>query len=229
LQAKADDAAVEALLSKIQSLRLENFQLPDKSETSTETQLASIKSVHFFPTDGGAAYSIELTTPSPAGYVSAHLKPRNISGALSANASVLLTPDIESLRDPALLRINLDMVDVIRTETNGSQQDITRNRERWSTDSTNVRNLSKTLAETKVTGRLPATPSELSKCGLETPIKHITLLAVQSENTPESAAGKYTVAAIAIGKPMDDGRLPVLVEGTPEIRLVPADLLEKLP
>jgi hypothetical protein len=229
LQAKADDAAVEALVSKIQSLRLENFHSKDKSETSTETQLASITSVHFFPTDGGPAYSIELTAPSPAGSVSAHLKPRNISGTLSANASDLLTPDIEPLRDSALLRINLDMVDVIRTETNGSRQDITRTREGWSTDSPNVRNLSKTLAQTKVTARLPATPSELSKCGLGAPIKRITFLAVQSENTPESPAGKYTVSAIAIGKPMDDGRLPVLVEGTPEIRLVPADLLEKLP
>ena len=121
------------------------------------------------------------------------------------------------------------MVDVIRTETNGSQQDISRTREGWSTDSPNVQNLSKTLAQTKVSARLPATPSELSKCGLEAPIKRITLLAVQSENTPESPAGKYTVGAIAIGSPTDDGRLPVLVEGTPEIRFVAADLLEKLP
>lgn len=229
LQAKADDVAVEALISKIKSLRLQSFQLQDKSETSTETQLASTISVHFFPSDGGSAYSIELTDPSPSGYVSAHLKPRNISGTLSANASDLLSPGIESLRDSSLLHINLDMVDVIRTETNGSRQDITRTREGWSTDSSKVQNLSETLAKTKVTARLPATPSELSKCGFETPIKRITLLAVQSENTPESAAGKYTVSAIAIGKPMDDGRLPVLIEGTPEIRIVPADLLEKLP
>jgi hypothetical protein len=77
--------------------------------------------------------------------------------------------------------------------------------------------------------RLPSTPSELEKCGLGTPQKRITFLAKLSENTPEATAGEHMVASLAIGTPLTDGRLPIQIEGTPEIRLVPAELLEFLP
>ncbi|MFM8764381.1 MAG: DUF4340 domain-containing protein, partial [Spartobacteria bacterium] len=124
---------------------------------------------------------------------------------------------------------NLDLVDVIRVDRHGVQGNITRTRDGWSEDSEKVQNIAKTLALAKVTERLPATPTELQKTGLEKPQASISFLSVLSENTPEATAGEHVVTGLKIGTPLPDGRLPILVDGTPEIRLVPADLLNSLP
>lgn len=229
LNAPADDAAVDELLSKIHALRLESFELESKTESPGDSRLDSSAEADFFTSGSEVPYTIRLSKPSPDGSATARLEPRKITTTVSGNLSALFTPDVESLRDTALLRLNLDLVDVIRIETNDTRRDITRTREGWSDNDPSIQDIAKTLAETKVSNRLPATPSELEKCGLGTPQKRITFLAKLSENTPEATVGEHVVASLAIGTPLSDGRLPVQIDGTPEIRLVPAELLDFLP
>jgi hypothetical protein len=229
LTAPADDAAVDELLSKIHALRLENFELEIKPESSGDSRIDSSADAEFFTNANEAPHAIRISKPTADGSATVRLDPRKISGTVSGNAATLIAPDLESLRDTALFRINLDLVDVIRIQNNDAQRDITRTREGWSDNAPNIGDIAKTLARTKVVNRLPATPSELEKCGLGTPQKRITFLAKLSENTPEATAGEHVVASLAIGTPLTDGRLPIQIDGTPEIRLVPAELLEFLP
>jgi hypothetical protein len=229
MNAPADDSAVEDLLSKIHALRLESFQSENKPESTGDSRLDSSAEAQFFTSASEGPYSIRIEPRETDGSATAHLDARKISGTVSANATKLFSPDIETLRDTSLLRINLDLVDVIRIENNGSKRDITRTREGWSDNAQSVQDIAKTLAQTKVSARLPATPLEIKNCGLDSPSKRISLLSVLSENTPETSTGEHLAASLAIGKPLADGRLPVLVEGTPEIRLVPAILLKLLP
>jgi hypothetical protein len=229
MNAPADDSAVEDLLSKIHSLRLESFQSENKPESTGDSRLDSSAEAQFFTSASESPYSIRIEPRETDGSATVHLDARKISGTVFANATKLFSPDIENLRDPSLLRINLDLVDVIRIESNGLKRDITRTREGWSDNAQNIPDIAKTLAQTKVTARLPATPLEMKNCGLDSPAKRISFLSVLSENTPETSAGEHLVASLAIGTPLADGRLPVRVEGTPEIRIVPATLLELLP
>ena len=229
LNAPADDAAVEDLLSKIHALRLESFESSSRRDSADDSRLDSPAEAQFFTSNAEVPYSIRLSAPGSAGSATAHLDARKISGPVSLNATSLLAPDIESLRDTALLRINMDLVDVIRVEDNGSTRDVARTREGWSDNARNVQDIALALANAKVSARLPATPSELERCALLQPSKRITFLSVLSENTPEAIAGEYVIARLSIGPTLQDGELPVLVEGTPEIRLVPAALLKALP
>ena len=229
LSAPADNDAVENLLTKIHALRLENFELRNKPKSPSDSRLDDSAEAEFFTNSQGSSYAIRISNPSATGSAVASLEPRMISGTISGNASALFAPDIDTLRDTALFRVNLDLVDVIRVQTTESQRDITRTRDGWSEDDPRIQDIAKTLSNAKVTNRLPATPSELQKCGLNTPQRRITFLAKLSENTPEATVGEHIVASLAIGTLLDDGLLPVQVEGTPEICLVPASVLELLP
>ena len=229
LKTPADDSAVGDLLSKIHALKLETFQTENKPDSVGDSHHDSSVEAQFFTSASEAPYAIRIEPREEDGIATAHLDARKISGTVSANATKLLSPDIETLRDTSLLRINLDLVDVIRIENDGSKRDITRTREGWSENAQRIQDIARTLNGTKVTARLPATPSEIKNCGLDGPTKRISFLSVLSENTPESNAGEHLVASLTIGTPLADGRLPILVEGTPEIRLVPASVLELLP
>jgi len=229
LVAPADATAVEDLLSKARELRLEDIQSGHHTESSAETRLDTFAEARFFIAGEETPHTIHLSTPSRDVPLAARLEPRNITGTVPEATWSLLTPDMKMLRDPALFLINLDMVDVIRVENGDTRKDITRTREGWSDTSDAIRDIAKTFAETKVARRLPATPTELEKCGLTPPRKRIVFLATLSENTPEAMAGQQFVGAVAIGMPLPDGDLPVHVEGTPEIALVPASLLDFLP
>lgn len=229
LNAPADAAAVENLLSKIHALRLKALQVDNKTSPSADSRLDPAAEVQFFTNSGDSPCAIQIAPAASDGSVEVRLEARKMNGTMNPEAASVFSPDLETLRDTALLRINLDLVDVIRVERNGARRDITRTGDGWSDDSDSVANIAKSLAGTKVSSRLPATPSELEKNGLDKPQTSIRFLSVLSENTPEATAGEYVVAAFKVGLPLTDGRLPILVEGTPEIRLVPADLLNSLP
>lgn len=229
LNAAADDSAVESLLAKISALRIQSFQLESKSEPSDPPRIDTGAEARFFTTGEDTPAIVRLDPPSANGSVAAHLDSRKIAGTVSANASALFSPDIDSLRDKSLLRLNLDFVDLIRVDTGGTQKEIHRTPEGWSDSSPEVPNISKTLAAAKVIARLPATPTELQKYGLVAPSRRITFYSVLSENTPETSAGTHPVASISIGTIQPDGRLPVLVDGTPEIRFVSETDLQSLP
>jgi hypothetical protein len=229
LSAPADATAVDDLLAKIHALRLESFQLENKPASSGDSRFDSSVEAQFFTNSGETPYTIQIVPSTAEAPATVHLESRKMSGTTNPEAATLFSPDLETLRDTALLRINLDLVDVIRVDRNGAQRDITRTRDGWSEESENVQNIAKNLARTKVSARLPATPSELQKSGLDKPQAIITFLSVLSENTPEATAGEHIVAGFKIGTALPDGRLPVLVDGTPEIRLVSANLLNSLP
>ena len=229
LSAPADGEAVNDLLEKIHALRLEDFEAAEKADPSGSIHLESPLEVEFFTSADEAPYTIKFSKSKSDGSATAHLESRKIGGTVSGNATALLTPDLESLRDTALLRLNSDLVDIIRVETNGNQRDIFRTHEGWSENTPTVQDIAKTLARAKVANRLPATPSELEKCGLSSPLKRITFLAKLSENTPETTAGENVVSSLAIGIPLPDGLLPVRIEGTPEICLLDSGLLQFLP
>jgi len=226
-QIPADTAAVEALITKILKTRLTALIPAAPTDSSSINQdTAEIK---FFTEGETQVTSIAIGTPSPEGGFFAKLQPRNIQCRVPSQLLDLLTPNLDSLRDKAVARINPDFIDLIRISTPAAKRNIKRLGATWGSDDEAVEKWITALRETKAVSYKPATPTELKNYGLDEPSLTIVFLAVVSENTPESLAGEQVVTELRFGKPLPDGLVGVYMAGSPEIALAPISLLESAP
>lgn len=223
-QIPADTAAVEALITKILKTRLTALIAAAPTDsTSINQDTAEIK---FFTEGETQVTSIAIGTPSPEGGFFAKLQPRNIQCRVPSQLLDLLTPNLDSLRDKAVARINPDFIDLIRISTPAAKRNIKRLGATWGSDDEAVEKWITALRETKAVSYKPATPTELKNYGLDEPSLTIVFLAVVSENTPESLAGEQVVAELRFGKLTEEGLIGVHTAGSPEIALAPVSLLE---
>jgi len=117
---------------------------------------------------------------------------------------------------------------LVRICNSGVQLEIKRSSVRDEKSAQAINHLVEILQATKVITFLPATPVELEKHNLNTPLHRLTFLSVVSENTPESPAGEQVVLDLAFADPLPDGSVPIHITGSPEIFLVPASILKAL-
>ena len=232
LSAPGSAAAIDALLDKFLRLRIEGFaQSADPGVTGLSEPAAEIQ---LFGEGVSTPETIRVGSPSPQGGVYARLEPRGVTVRLPSSIHDILGFDLASLRDNALARINLDLVDMIRVSTPTSSFALKRRGKGWGigdkpASADTVQKMVDAFASVKSTRFEPATTGVLAQTGLSHPPLTVEFFAVASENTPETAAGSQLVAGLEFGAKQADGLVPVLKIGSPEIAFAPEKLLEAVP
>jgi len=222
----ADEVAVGKLVDQILHLRLKEFvnnPTTDPILTGTAGEKACIK---LYQEGDTAPSTITIGQPAPDGGYYVRLEPRHIECRIPDKNLEFLSTDMNLLRDRSTARLNPDLIDLVRISTAGAQREIKRSPATQQADT--IPRLVEILRTTKVIKFLPATPVELEKHYLNTPLHRLTFLSVISENTPESPAGEQVVLDLAIGAPLPDGSVPIHIIGSPEIFLVPSTILKAL-
>ncbi|MDX2080874.1 MAG: DUF4340 domain-containing protein [Terrimicrobiaceae bacterium] len=237
MNAPANPAAVEDFLSKVVRLQAEGFVGSGRAE-APETGLAEPRlEVRLFAEGEREPETLSIGEPAGEGLWFARYDPRGVVFRMPDAARSLLTTEFAKFRDPALSRINLDVIDKIRIVTNGRTLELTRSGEAWtatvgdltaSASAVAVDRLVAALAETAATRMEDAGEARLDANGLRTPPSRIAFLSVVSENTPEAPAGEQLVQEIAFSAPREDATVAVHVSGSPEIAFAPATILELL-
>ena len=232
LSAPGSAAAIDALLEKLLTMRIEGFALNADpgvlglSEPAAEIQL--------FGEGRSTPETIRVGDASPQGGIYARLEPRGVTVRLPSSIHEILAFDLASLRDNALARINLDLVDRIRVTTPASGFDLKRKADGWviggkPASTAAVQKMVTAFAAVKATRFEPATAGVLEQNGLSHPPLTVEFFAVVSENTPETTAGSQLVAGLKFGTKQPGGLVPALKSGSPEIAFVPENLLEAVP
>lgn len=225
---QADPAAVQSLLGTLARTAIQSFIGKNAAHRHPGEALDFSGSIELRSPATDEPLHITLTRPDESGARTVELQPRNISGLLPPDTPDLSAIDLNSLRDRALARINPDMVDAITIKTPRTTLTIGRNGESWQPSPIPIEALIQSLASTTVTSYRPATPTVIADLGLADPPYRIDFTAILSENTPEALAGEHPVLGLSIGNIQPDGTLPVLISGSPEVRFVPASLLDTL-
>ena len=232
LSAPGSAAAIDALLEKLLRLRIEGFALSaDPGVTGLSEPAAEIQ---LFGEGTSTPETIRVGASSPQGGVYARLEPRGVTVRLPDSIHEILGFDLASLRDNALARINLDLVDMIRVTTSTSNFTLKRKDNGWfigakPASAAAVQKMVEGFASVKSVRFEPATTGVLEQTGLSHPPLALEFFAVVSENTPETTAGSQLVAGLKFGTKQADGLVPVLKTGSPEIAFVPEKLLEAVP
>lgn len=238
LEAAADEKAVNAFLNGILGLQIQSF-VDGKQGDSGDFGLAEpTAEIRLFAEGDLAPEVLTFGAPAPGGGQYAGFSSREVTVVLPDTARKIVDVDPGSLRDPALARVNLDLVDMIRVQSKGSEFTVSRKSGGWEVkdqakvgkaSEAAVERLVETLRDTRVQRFEPTTVANLKSYGLGDPGRRVVFLAVASENTPESQAGEQTVLDLSFGKPTADGLIPVYAAMSSEIALVPAGVLEAVP
>jgi len=227
LSARASTAAVETFLDKLFRTRIEGFE--PASDPASFGLSEPVAEVRAFGEGESVPETIRLGGISAAGSYFSQLLPRNVTVRLPAAIMDLLSVDPTTFRDPAIGRINLDIVDLIRISSPGKTFEIRRDGEQWKTGAGRVggaaiQRLVDALAAARAAHYEPATSAVLEKAGLADPARVVGFYSVASENTPESPAGEQLISEFRMGKPQAE--LAVQTTGTPEVAFTDPSLLD---
>ncbi len=234
----ADENAVTAFLNQVLGLEIQAFVEPGASGSVDQALDEPAASISLFAEGEAAPEVLKLGGQDAAGGVFARFSSRDVTVTLPQSAEKLLATELKTFRDPALARLNLDLVDRIRISAGATRFSVSRKAGSWEiTDGEKigrasepaVERLADMLKTTRVERFESASPAKLAALGLDTPERRVDFLSVVSENTPESPAGEQSVLALAFGKPAADGLIPVHAADSPEIAFVPATVLVALP
>ncbi len=230
LRAAASETAVEGFLDKLFRTQIAGFE-PDGDPASLGLA-EPVAEVLAYGEGEDRPEAIRVGSVAPDGNYYVGLKPRDVTARLPASVMDLLSVDPTSFRDPAIARINMDLVDQIRVSTPEGKLVFKRDGEEWTLDgrkasSAAIQRLVEALALAKATRYKPATDAELKKTGLETPVRTVGFYSVISENTPEVAAGEHLIEEFRISQVA--GELAVFPEGGAEVAFTRAPLLEAMP
>ncbi|MEI6492239.1 MAG: DUF4340 domain-containing protein [Verrucomicrobiota bacterium] len=229
--APGSSPAIDALLDKLLKMRIEGFEpSADPGVTGLSEPTADIQ---LYGEGGSTPETIRVGTACPHGGVFARLEPRGVTVRLPVSIQEILSFDLSSLRDNTLAHVNLDLVDMIRVATPSSGIELKRKGDGWviggkPASAAAIQKLVDAFALVKSTKFEPATVGVLERTGLSHPALTVEFFAVVSENTPETLAGNQLVAGLKFGS-KQDGLVPVLKTGSPEIAFVPEKLLESVP
>lgn len=239
MDAPANPAAVEDFLSKIVRLRAEGFASATSADSPDSGLLEPTYEVRLFAEGEREPEILSIGAEAGDGTWHARYLPRGVVFRLNQTARDLVATDFPRFRDPALLRINLDVVDKIRIEADGRTLNLVRSESGWMAqtgDGAGVRasvgavdRLVAALARTNASRFEDAGESRLAANGLTTPPHRIAFLSVVSENTPEAPAGEQVVHEIVFSAPRADGSVAFHVAGSPEIGIAPAAILDMVP
>lgn len=230
LAARASSPVVEAFLEKLFRTQIEGFEAA--ADPAAFNLAEPVAEVRAFGEGELAPEVIRVGEAVAGGGYYARLIPRNVTVRLPASIMDLLSVDPTSFRDPALARINPDLVDMIRISSPDKSFELRRHGEGWKVgdkkaSATAVQRMVDAFALAKATRYEPATDAVLARTGLSQPPLTVGFYSVVSENTPEDQAGEHLIAEFHFGSQGAD--LPVHVQGAPEVVFTPASLLKAIP
>jgi len=238
LEAPADDVAVTNLLNQILGLPIQSFVDPSAEESGARDLADPYAEVQLFAEGEPEPEVLSLGVPRPEGGVLGRFSARDVTVLLPDLASKLVGTELQTLRDSALARVNLDLVDKIRLTSKASAFSVSRKAGGWEVqDGPKVGNASEAAVD-RLVGALEAarvqrfestTVANLARYGLDSPERRVEFLSVVSENTAESAAGEQSILAISFGSGTADGLIPVHLGNSPEIAFVGPAILEAVP
>jgi hypothetical protein len=217
ISAPADPRAVEELLAGLARMRFEEFGIGGGAPQELESDIE----IRVIEEGRGEPLVASFGAASAEGKVAGRLEPRGVSVVIGEDSLRAARVDLDSLRDRALVRVNADFIDLVRFP-GGAEW-------RRGKEDEKIAELAKALQQVRVQRFQAATPSALEEAGITGTGGVLELVSVLSENTPEAPAGEHPVAAFRIGKPQDDGTLPLHAAGAPEIVFIPAGFLNALP
>lgn len=232
VQAPADPREVRAFLEPLLGLRIAEFgPRPAEPATALPGQEASLS---LTPRGGGE--DLELRLPGGAAgqdKLPAFFKPRGGDLLVDGAASALFDISPETLRDRSLGYVDLDTVDRIRLQSDGTSLVLQRTGEDWIGDTDgklrtgkDVMKLVAAFNETKIEAF--RTTESAAKTGLVAPGQKIFFDAWLSENTAEDTAGGHVIAGADLGKAAPDGGVYARAAGSAETVTVPAALAEAI-
>ena len=221
ISAAADPDAVGSLLSALLRLRFEEFGTGKPGEAGGAEELENEFEIRVSEEGRQGALIANFGAPSEQGKVVGRLEPRGVWVLLDRKALRGVEPNLDSLRDRVVLRVNPDLIDLVRF-SGGVEF-------RRGKDDERIADLVMMLQSVKAVRFQAATPSALEVAGLGEGAASLELLSVLSENTPEAPAGDHPVALFRIGEDQPDGTVPLHAAGSSEILFVPAGFREALP
>ncbi len=229
LSARAGGPAVAEFLKKLLGMHVEGF---DPADEPSATGLAEPVAEVLAYGEGELEPEVVRLGEETAGARHAWLSPRNVGARLPASIMDLLAVDPATFRDPAIARINPDMVDKIRIASPGNSFEIARADGSWkiggrAVTESSVDRMLAALADAKTVRHEAATDSALEKSDLVHPVLTVGFYSVVSENTPESPAGEQVIAEFAFARAGAD--LAVHEAGAPEIGFTGASVLDSIP
>ena len=220
ISAAADPGAVGDLLSALLRLRFEEFGTGKPGDGAGAEELESEFEIRVAEEGREGALVATFGAPSEQGKVAGRLEPREVWVLLDQAALRGVEPNLDSLRDRVVLRVNPDLIDLVRFD-GGAEL-------RRGKDDERITELVKALQSVKAVRFQAATPSALEEAGIAEGAGFLELLSVLSENTPEAPAGEHPVASFRIGKDQPDGTVPLHAAGSAEILFVPAAFRDAL-
>lgn len=229
----ADEEAVSTFLGKLLATGIREF-VPESPDNAAALPGEGTVTVELYAEGESVPEVLVFGTTAQAGGVTASSSSRSGTFMVPEAAASLVEEAPSLLRDRAIARINLDLVDEIRVERDGSSLVLHRSEGGWAADgrpvaADAVERLRHALATTMLEDPETATGERLATAGLVPPAVRITFSSIVSENTPEAPAGSQTVADVFLSRPDASGRVAVHVAGSPEFGRAAASLLEVVP
>ena len=231
IRARANDALIKALVTKIVALHAKGF-VADKDLARLSEPFGTI-ALHRESAREPALLSL-IEAPEAPDCVYAKLSGRSSVFILDKPVAGLLKAHPNDLRDRHLMRLNFDMVDRISLQPAAKPKLLlARNQENWvldgkPADGNKVAGFIDYLLGQKVVAFVADTASDLEKYGLNAPLMKITFSSYASENTPESKAGERQIASLLLGR-IENGEVFAKLEEEPFVVSVDKAILDRLP
>lgn len=231
VQAPADPQAVRAFLEPLLGARILSFGL-QAAESPAAALPNDEASVSFTPRGGGDDLELRIHGHGNGGkQLSAFFMPRGGDIIIDGAASSLFKVSPEALRDKSLGHVDVDAVDRIRLESDGTSVTLRREGqgEGWIGDADGRRRTAEDIDrlvtafnETKVSAFRTAEGAE--ETGLAAPAQKVLFYSWLSENTPEDTAGGRLIAGVEIGSVAPGGGVYARGAGSDETVTVPETL-----
>jgi len=222
VRAPADPQAVRAFLEPLLGLRVTAFGV--KAAESAAVLPAQEAAISLTPRGGGEDLDLRVEEGEPGageGTLKAFFKPRGGDIAVDAAASALFAVSPEQLRDRTLGYVDLDTVDRIRVESDGTAVTLRRAENGWIGEpdgamrgDADMAKLVAAFNEAKIGAFRTAESAE--ETGLAAPPQRIVFYAWLSENTAEEAAGGHAIAGADLGRSSPDGSVFARAAGSDE-------------
>lgn len=228
VQAPADPQAVRAFLEPLLGVRILSFGL--QASESPAALPGEEASVSFTPRGGGEDLDLRIHgNGNGKEQLSAIFKPRGGDITIDGEASLLFKISPEALRDKSLGYVDVDTVDRIHIESDGTLVTLRREGDGWIGDPDGRRRSEEDIVrlvtafnETKVTAFRTAEGAE--ETGLAAPAQKVLFYSWLSENTPEDTAGGRLIAGAEIGATAPGGGVYARTANDDETVTIPETL-----
>ncbi|CAN5357712.1 hypothetical protein BH09VER1_BH09VER1_28980 [soil metagenome] len=236
LQTLADEKRVNDYLRVVLGLRVLDFVADDSGDLGIYGLTEGQNEISF-TADGNERRQTLRMGKDKTGTLFGQFTARDSVFHLPADTMELLKVGPDALRSRRLLPLNMDIIDLIRIRSAGTDLTIARNETGWvirdpagarPASEAAVRALIDAMSTAEVSTFAPLSDGKLPSAGLDQPSCTVEFLSFLSENTPEAKAGEQMIASVAFGKP-ENGSVYARVSGRPELAKVPESVLNAIP